>query len=285
MEGRAVAYGALQLTQTAISIGFSIWLVVGLKLGWRGGIAAQVVAICATGLLAGWLLHTQGWVRWKIVPAYIRNALGFGVPLIPHTMGATLIAMTDRVLIAKLVGVAEMGVYTVGYQVAMVIALLQNSFNQAWVPWAYKALKRGGITGKREMVRITYIYFVVILLAAGALAVIAPTILRYAVDRRYADATKYVFWIGLGYAFNGMYKMVSVHIFYHAKTHWLAGVTAFTAVLNVGLIYWGVRMTGAVGAAQATAAAFFVSFALTWLLSQKVQPLPWNLRRRSDSPD
>lgn len=281
MQGRAVSYGIVQVSQTAIQIGLTATLVVGLGWGWKGGVVAQVTAFVCTGLAATWLLRTQGWIHWRVVPDHLRDALRFGVPLIPHTIGATLIAMTDRVIIANQIGMAEAGIYTVGYQMALVIALLQNSFNQAWVPWAYGRLRAGETADTRAIVRYTYVYMAAILLLVGLLAAAAPFVLRYVAGQQFSDAAHYVFWIGLGYAFNGMYKMVSVHIFYRSKTHLLAWVTAFTAGLNVIVVSWAVRHHGALGAAQATAFAFLVSFLVTWLLSARVQPMPWNLWKRA----
>jgi Na+-driven multidrug efflux pump len=52
-----------------------------------------------------------------------------------------------------------------------------------------------------------------------------------------------------------------------------------TAGLNVVLNYVLIKANGAVGAAQASAAAFLVSFLLTWALSAKAYPMPWRLRR------
>jgi O-antigen/teichoic acid export membrane protein len=283
MEGRALAYGALQTLQSAINVGLLAWLVVGLGSGWRGGALAQVLAFAGTGLVAAWLLRAQGWLRWRIVPDHLRDAIRFGVPLIPHTIGATLIAMTDRVMIANLVSIAEAGVYTVGYQVGLVIALMQNSFNQAWVPWVYARLSGGKAEDLRAIVRFTYLYFAAILVFVVALTTAAPFVLKHLVGEQFSGAVDYVFWIGLGYAFNGMYKMVSVHIFYQSKTAVLAWVTALTAMLNLVFTYYGIKLNGAIGAAQATSLAFFVSFVLTWLVSARVQPMPWNLAKRAKS--
>jgi O-antigen/teichoic acid export membrane protein len=279
MAGRPLAYGALQIFQTTMNVGLLVWLVVGLKYGWRGGVLAQVIAFALTGAVAIWLLRFEGWLRWRVDPAQMKDALRFGAPLIPHTIGATLIMMTDRAMIANMVGVAEAGIYTVGYQVGLVIALLQNSFNQAWVPWVYAKLMGDRAEDKRAIVRFSYLYFVTIIALVLVLTAIAPYLLKYLVENKFSSAVDYVFWIGLGYAFNGMYKIVSVHIFYRSQTHLLAWVTAFTALLNVVVVFYAIKANGAVGAAKGTAFALLVSLILTWLLSARVQPMPWNIFR------
>jgi len=280
MEGRAFAYAAIQIAQTIINIGLTAYFVVALELDWYGSVIAQVLAFTITGFTAAWVLQKQGWLNWRYDFECIKDALRFGVPLIPHTIGATLISMTDRVMITNLVGLTEAGIYTVGYQIALSIAMLQNSFNQAWVPWAYKKLKSDLNTNKKILVRVTYTYFVVILLLVFVLETITPSVLEYLVGKQFQNASVYVFWIAMGYAFNGMYKMVTVYIFYHSKTHLLALITAVTAMINIGLTYIAVHYNGAIGVAQATAFSFLLSFIFTWYLSTKVQPMPWGIIRR-----
>jgi len=277
MEGKSVAYGLLQLLQSATNIGLSIGLVVGMHQGWRGALSGQVIAVVITALLSCMIIVRSGWLRIKYVREYVEHALNFGVPLIPHTVGATIMLMTDRVVIANLISVAESGVYTAGYQIGMIISLIQTSFNQAWVPWVYGQLKTDTANAKTRIVRYTYAYFAVITALAIALAIVAPKITGVIVGDRFAHASVYVFWIGLGYAFNGMYKMVAVYLFYEGKTGVLGVVTVGTAVVNVAVTYYLVRQNGAIGAAQATALAFLGSFLFTWLAASRVYRMPWRL--------
>ena len=63
-----------------------------------------------------------------------------GVPLIPHALGASIIVFSDKIVITNLINIEANGIYSVAFQVALIIGLIQNSFNQAWVPWFYNSL-------------------------------------------------------------------------------------------------------------------------------------------------
>jgi O-antigen/teichoic acid export membrane protein len=153
--------------------------------------------------------------------------------------------------------------------------LIQDSFNKAWVPWLFAQLKKGNENNKKRIVKITYIYFGAIILLALLLSATAPWFLNFFVGEEFKEAGKYVFWIAIGYAFNGMYKLVGNYIFYAEKTKYLAWITFLTAILNIIFTYLLIKLNGPVGAAQATALAFFISFVLTWILSSKVYKMPW----------
>src|SRR6185436_18515172 len=123
-------------------------------------------------------------------------------------------------------------------------------------------LKRGEEENKRRIVLFTYGYFAVMAGVAIAFGAVAPFVLSILVPEKYQGASIHVVWIALGYAFNGMYKMVSGYIFYAERTGMLAWMTFFVATINVALNYVLVPRFGAIGSAYATTASFFASFVL-----------------------
>jgi len=126
------------------------------------------------------------------------------------------------------------------------------------------------------------LYDVGIIISALALSFITPYFLKIFVSENFYFAYKYVLWIALGYAFQGMYFMVVSYIFYVKKTYILAWVTFSSAGINIVLNYFFIKANGAngaIGAAQATTITFFVKFIMVWILSAKVYKMPWNLWR------
>jgi len=269
------AYGRFQISLTLVNVILSLVFVVLLGMGWQGRVLGQVLAYAGFATLAFWVLRKDGWVRLTFRKEYFRSALHFGVPLIPHAFGMWAITMTDRVLITRMVSVSDTGVYVVGAQIGMIIGVCQDAFNRAWVPWLYEKLKREDPVWNAKIVKITYCYDVIIVVVALLLAWIAPWFLKFYVGKSFVGAGKYVFWIALGYAFNGMYKMLSGYIFYEKKTALLSIVTFITAITNLIVSYVLIKENGPIGAAQGTMIAFAISFVLTWFLANKVLKMPW----------
>jgi len=192
-------------------------------------------------------------------------------------LGAVIITYSDRVFIANYIGLESAGMYSVGYQVGMIVYVIQNSFNQAWVPWFFERLKNDDKTEKIKIVRFTYLYFILILLFALVISYLAPFIYRIFISNDYIKGIEIVIWITVGFAFNGMYKMVGNYIFFIKKTYIISIVTIFTAVINIGLNYYMVNTWGAVGVAQATAISFLLQFLLVWIISAKMYKMPWRV--------
>ena len=280
VEQKPLPYGIFQISQTILNVTLSLIFVVALNWRWQGRLLGIIIVSIIFGFISLFIIYKRKYVSFCFNKAYSRDALLFGIPLIPHTLGVWMITSIDRVFINSMVNVAATGIYAIGYQVGMIIGLLATSFNQAWSPFLFEKLKENNNVTKIRIVKFTYLYDVAIIVLALALSLIAPWFLEFFVSKDFHCAYKYVLWIALGYAANGMYFMVAGYIFYVKKTYILAWITSVSAGTNVVLNYFFIKANGAIGAAQATTVTFFISFILTWILSAKVHEMPWIIALR-----
>lgn len=225
VQQKAFHYGVWQITQTLANVSISLVFVVLLGMNWQGRIQAQVIVVGIFASLALLILFQENWLKPGFNLIYVKNALKFGIPLIPHTIGGLALATTDRILITNLVGIQETGIYVVGSQLGMIIGLLATSFNNAYYPWLYEQLKKENILLNLKIVKLTYIYDFCILLLAITWGTIVPLFLKLLVGEKFLGSSQFIIWIALGSAFQGMYYMVTNYIFYAQQTHLLAWVT------------------------------------------------------------
>ena len=277
VEQKSLPYSLFQISRTILNVSLSLVFVVLLGWGWQGRLWGVIITSIVFGFLSIFIIYKRKYIKLSFDKRYIKDALFFGVPLIPHALGGVMITGIDRIFINTMVNVGATGIYTVGYQVGMIIGLLAQSFNLAWSPFLFEKLKENNYLTKVKIVKFTYLYDVCIIFFALALSFIAPYFLKFFVSENFYFAYKYVLWIALGYAFNGMYYMVANYIFYVKKTYILAWVTFFSAGINVVLNYLFIKANGAIGAAQATTITFFMQFILTFVLSSRVYKMPWNV--------
>lgn len=277
VQTKALKYGIFQIGQTLLNVGLSLSLVVGLKWGWEGRILAQVLSVGIFGLLGFFILVKNGFVKFSFDKTYFKDSLNFGIPLIPHTLGAIIISMSDRFFITNMVGIESTGLYAVGYSIGNIIGFIEHSFNMAYAPWLFEKLNADDLNIKRKIVKFTYFYFVFILLLVLLLTTFIPLIFSVFIDEKFEGSQVFVFWIALSFAFSGMYKMVTNYIFYVKKTYILAWVTFASAIINLVLNYFLIKVYGAVGAAISAAIVSFCFFVFTWILSNRVYKMPWGM--------
>jgi O-antigen/teichoic acid export membrane protein len=272
---KALLYAILQIGQSAAIISLSLLLVVVFGRSWPGRLEAELLVIVAFAVCAVVWLWRSGWLRPVYVPQYALHLATFGSPLILHTLGAVLMTQSNRLLVTNYVGLEETGLFTVGFQLALVIELVAGSFNNAYTPWLYRKLTVADDQMKLRLVKYTYIQFAGMGLLAAVVALAMPPVAGLLLDRSFEGAGKYVGWFALGFLFSGMYYMVTNYIFYAQRTAWLAVVTISVALFNLPLTYFLIQANGGIGAAQATAISLGLSFLFTWIVSQRVYPMPW----------
>jgi O-antigen/teichoic acid export membrane protein len=274
-QGEPLKYGIFQISQTLLNFILSLLLVVGAGYDWRGRIIGQAAATILFGALALIIIYQTRLIKPIYDKAYIRQAIRFGIPLIPTTLSVFFITMTDRIFITHMVGIASTGEYALGYQIGMIVGVLSESFNNAWGPWLLKKLKEDNFATKVNIVKLTYVYFAAIILISLFISSTAPWFFKFFVGKQFQDATVYIIWIVMGFAFSGMYKTVSNYIYFIQKPYILMWITLIAACLNIWLNYIFISKNGAVGAAQATTIVNFVFFLLTWLAAIKYYQMPW----------
>lgn len=276
VQHKAARYGAFQVSQSLVNVGFSLYFVVVLGMAWQGRLIGQMIAVMLFMLLSlYWLVRSKEFA----IPSAPRDdavdALKFGVPLIPHVIGGLLIVATDRFMITNLLDISQAGIYMVALQLGQALGLLTDSFNRSYAPWLMGQLGKPDTARDRNIVRGTYLYFVIVTLLACVLGVLAPWVLSFLVGEKFRGVAPIVIYVAMGYAFGGMYYMVTNYIFFASKTAYLAWITLLSGLFNVVATYVLIKANGLPGAAQAFMLSQAMIFLGTWLLAHKVRPMPW----------
>jgi O-antigen/teichoic acid export membrane protein len=196
----AQRYGVFQIGQSLLNAALSLTLVLVVGMAWEGRVLGQASALLLFGAVAAWWLFRDGWLQfprnWR---AHSRDALNFGVPLIPHVIGGLLIVAADRFVIVKLLDVAQAGIYMVALQVGQILGLITESFNKAYAPWLMKALSKPTDALRISIVRGTYFYFAAVCLVAVVFGLMAPMLLDFLVGSSFRAAGELVIYIAFGF--------------------------------------------------------------------------------------
>ncbi|MNR00038.1 Polysaccharide biosynthesis protein [compost metagenome] len=206
---------------------------------------------------------------------YIKDALMFGVPLIPHVIGIFLLSAIDRVLISEKLGVAAAGIYMVGVQLSLGMIVVFDAINKAFVPWLFRTLAENNITKLNNLVRFTYLYFIVVLFLGILSFWVGPFVVQFIVGDEYLEATVVIGWLCLGQAFSGMYLMVTNYLFYKKCTGLLSLVTITCGIFNIMLMVYAMEFYGLVGVSIAFAFSMCIRFVATWFLTLRVCGFSW----------
>lgn len=271
-------FGLFQIGQSFINVLLSLFLVILIGWGWEGRILGITLSSIVFGIVSVLILNKNNLHFLRFKWPNVKEALLFGAPSVPHSLGAWLNGSIGLFLVNSMIGVGASGLYSVGFQVGMVVSFLATSFNQAWVPFLFEKLAKNNFSDKIKIVKLTYCYFFSMFFLVGSVSAASAWLFPIFLSQEYYDAQKYVFFVSSAFAFQGMYYMVTNYIFFMQKTYLLTFITVPVALINVICSIIFINQNGTIGAAQGLAASSFFSFILTWIISNKIYKMPWLLK-------
>ena len=283
IRSQAKWFGILQVSSSLMNMLLSLLFVIILTKGAQGRIDAQIITAIVAAIISFIWLYKDKLLQIKIwKPQQIKEALSFGVPLIPHHVGFFLISAVDRFVINQKLGLSDAGIYMVAVQLSSAMAILFDAVNKAYIPWLFERLKRDKHEEKKQIVKYTYLFFIITLLVAGLAFIIGPLFINLITGDKYIEAGKVIGLLCLGQAFGGMYLMVTNYIFFSKKTGMLALVTISTGLINILLLFKFVEYFGLMGAAASFAICKFIQFIITWVVASFKVTMPWFLWKKDN---
>jgi O-antigen/teichoic acid export membrane protein len=271
----AFRFGAFQVLHAATNVGLSLVLVVAVRLGWEGRALGQVAALVLFAAVALIVLARERQLGWPPRAAHAREALAFGVPLIPHGLSAATLGLADRLLITNLASLEQAGLYTSALQIAMMLGLLIQAFNRAYTPWLFAELARNDPQRGAVLVRGSYVYFAALAGLAGAIGLASPFIGEVLLGEQFRPAAAFIPLLVAGVAIGGMHNLVANYLIVARRTGWLSIATVCSGATNIAALIMLVQRNGALGAAQAFLLSQLVLFLTTWWFASKAYPMPW----------
>ena len=274
-QEKAILFGIYEIANTAVNMGVTILLLLMYHYGWYSQAAGMTFAYTLFFIISFLHLKKNSFIILKYDGAEAKKILKLSIPLIPHVVGGIIIALSDRFFIERMVSLEMVGIYSVGYMFGVVVILFTDAFIKAWSPWFYKILSDADNAKKIKIVKYSYLYILATFIVAFGISVFAKFIIPYVVDVRYVGAEIYVFWIAIGYAVHGVYKIFFPYLVHISKTSFLGVSTIIAAVLNLIFNYFLIKEFGVIGAAYSTVLSFIVSASLVFWYQNKHFKMPW----------
>jgi O-antigen/teichoic acid export membrane protein len=211
-----------------------------------------------------------GKARMTLSMAHLRFMLRYAVPLIPYMLCLTLLSQFDRVMIDRFFGKAETGLYSLAYNVGilmlMVVTAVLNVFNPAF----YDGLAR---KDHARVLRDADSIFALAALVTLVLVLFGEQGFGLIVPAKYGPALDLIPLVALGGLCFVVFQLWARLIAYANRT-WLLSLIALACLaLKVGLNLWLLPRFGYKAAAATTVLAYLAMSVLCVLVVNHVLQL------------
>jgi O-antigen/teichoic acid export membrane protein len=275
IANRAATFVALGACRTVAMLATRLGLVVGLGWGVFGVVLADTLVTAAfTAVLLPWFARL---IRLRFSLAVLGEALGIGLPRIPHGLAHQLIAVADRYLLSRFGTLADVGLYSVGASFGLGLKLFLSGFEYAWAPFYLAAMKEADAARTYAAVT-TYGLLALVLVTAGLSAVARPLV-DMMTPAEFTGAARVVPLIALGVLLQGVYILTSIGLNITKRTRFYPLATGAAAVVSLSGNLVLIPRFGALGAAAANALSYGVLALVGLRLSQRFFPVRYETRR------
>jgi O-antigen/teichoic acid export membrane protein len=266
VDERAGTFLRASLTNVALTIALSVYLVVFRDQGARGLLLGNFAAstVVLLGLL--WVLRERVGLRVDRVrlPALLR----FGLPTVPAEVSVFALNIVDRAYLYRVESEGAAGLYSLAVKLSAVVILATRAFQYAWPPLAYSI--RDEDEARRFYALVATYYVLAAGLVVAALTLLGRWAIRLLTEPAFFAAHRALPWVALGWALYGLFLVLVVMA-------GRAGVTTrnFPAalaglVVNALLLVALVPPLGIVGAGIALCGAYVVMLVVMYVLAHRL---------------
>jgi len=270
-DERTRTYMRASLVNVVITIGLTIYLVVGRHDGARGLLAGNYTAsaLVLVGLWWGERRRLLAPLRARVrTPGRrLRAMLAFGLPTVPADASVYALQVIDRWYLLRAQSAAAAGLYALAAKLATVVFVAVRGFQYAWPPLAY-SVTDDAVAAQLYAVVTTYYVLATGAVVAGV-ALLGRWAVRLLLYHKYGahDALP---WLALGWALYGLYLIFVVISGRARQTRRNLPAALAGLAVNVVALVALVPALGISGAGIALVLAYAVMIGVIYMLTRSL---------------
>ena len=218
---------------------------------------ARIISCIVVQVVVGLVLYIRNYLKSKKTfnLEHAKYAMGFCLPLLPHYLSIYVLDQSDRIMIQKLCGESDAGIYGVAYSACMVMKIVTESITSALVPWMYNKLEVEKTKDiKKKIMPLIYI----VILAISIFIAFAPEVIIFLAGEEYSKAIYVIPPVTASVFFLFIYTIfANVEFFFESKKFTMF-VSIIGAVLNIILNYVFIKVFGFVVAGYTTLLCYMI---------------------------
>lgn len=274
LEEKARLFISVSIVSTLVSLGLHIFAVVFMGRGIRGMFEAALGGSLV--LLVATVVAISPSLRFGVNRHWVPQLVRIGFPSIFGLGAFFLIDWADRVMLQRMVGLGELGVYSVGYAFGMVMVIAtEGAFGGAWPPFFMSFINR-----RQEAIEVFGKIFKYCLFFCGTLTLFfflfARPVVTLMTAPEFHAAYTVVGMVAGAYMLKACYLVMLPGLYFEQKLYLQAMIEWGAALLNVGLNLLLIPLMQKEGAAVATLLSYLTLPILAYGLSHKYLPVRYD---------
>lgn len=199
--------------------------------------------------------------------SYWLFSLSYNIPLIPHYLAMIILGQSDRLMIKEFCGEGSAGIYSLAYQISMMMNIVFNAINSSFVPRSYSLLRDKELKVLREETK----QLVILGLAITILAVlVAPECVLFMGGEKYMNAIYVLPPVCISVFITFYYSFFSGIEFYFSRTKSVMIASSLSAITNIVLNWIFIPKYGYYAAGYTTLISYLFLLIFHYSFAKKI---------------
>lgn len=229
-----------------------------IKLGYTyEAIVYSNLAMSTTSLITFYILNRKDFIFNMFDKEIMKELFKIGVPLLPTFLIYWIYNSMDRVMINRMLGPTELGIYSVGAKVASVSQLIYTAFAGGWQYFAFSTMK------DEDQVELNSKVFEYLGIISFSLFIIVQLFIKPVFNLfftgEYIKGSEVFSYLFLSPLMLMLFQIIANQVIVIKKSYLSTIALSLGAVLNIGLNYILIKNHGISGAALSTLLSYIVS--------------------------
>lgn len=279
-QSRVKLFAVDGILSTATTIGFNILFLVVLRDTAFGGVFGYIFSIVCSDALSVIFLFTiarlHRYIRFRGINfGQSRAMLKYSIPLIPNTILWWITNVSDRYIVAEILGEGANGLYAAAYKIPSLIMLVSGIFMDAWQISAFTEEEGRD----RFYTKVMSTYSSLLFVMASGVILCTRFVPHVLFAESYYEAWRYIPLLVVAMAFTCMVNFLGSIYMVEKKSVRSLMTAALSAVVNVVLNLWWIPIFGVNGAAAATLVCYLLVFVVRVWDTRRYIRIRWDYIR------
>jgi O-antigen/teichoic acid export membrane protein len=210
---------------------------------------------------------------------YLKEALNYSIPLIPHVLSGTIADYISRNILYLRTSLGNVGLYNIAFQFGSVLDIILNSLYGALIPLYYNSLDERG-EKEQKLIRLFTLLFRLIAITCIFLSLFSKELVYIMTSKpEYYPSWIAIPIIALSILFSFLYSTYGTLLFYNIKGTryiWIASMSGNIA--NIFFTVYFTKFFTFVTPAIALVIQRAIMFLLVFFISRKIEPVKFQIR-------
>lgn len=262
--------------RTILTIILNIVFLVVFRYGIAGYLLSTILSDFISAIMLFLIAKLYRFVSISDIDRSIFSSMmRYSLPLIPTTVSAWIIGMSDRYILSYILGSGANGLYAIAYKVPTIITIVTGIFMDAWQISAVNEHQKGD--GGGFFSKVLNVYSSLVFCGASVIIALTKMITKLLTSAEFYSSWVYIPVLVIATVFACLASFLGSVYMTHKKSEHIFITTLISAVVNIILNFILIPAYGIQGAAIATLLSYICMLIIRAINTRRFVSISWNI--------